>query len=247
MMIPCYPVSFGALFLAVGILNTNTVAGQEDCAHVTGVSVTESSPGIYTFATTISSNETGWDKYADEWRIVDTDTMTILGVRELAHPHVTEQPFTRSLTGVSVPPTVQTITVEAQDSVLGYCGETVELGWSVTGNSWTVTVNSTGTFSTSTGGTTAGISTSGNGVTSGSITTTSETTGNSTSSSVSATASSTTTTTTGGSTSTSTSSSGSSSSGDQGQISEDKNSFSAAATISLMKCSLIWVSCLLLL
>ena len=45
---------------------------------------------------TIAHPDTGWDHYADGWRI-ETEDGTVIGTRELLHPHVEEQPFTRSL------------------------------------------------------------------------------------------------------------------------------------------------------
>lgn len=51
---------------------------------------------------TLAHPDTGWDHYADGWRI-ETAEGTILGTRELLHPHVTEQPFTRSLTVSDLP------------------------------------------------------------------------------------------------------------------------------------------------
>ena len=45
---------------------------------------------------TLSHPDTGWDHYADGWEVIDA-AGTRLGLRELLHPHVTEQPFTRSL------------------------------------------------------------------------------------------------------------------------------------------------------
>lgn len=54
------------------------------------------------FDVTIAHPDTGWDHYADAWRILDPDGRE-LGLRVLLHPHVTEQPFTRSLTGVTIP------------------------------------------------------------------------------------------------------------------------------------------------
>ncbi len=96
------------------------------CADVVDVAI--SGDGPYTFAVTVSSPDTGWDKYADEWRI-ESETGDVLGVRELAHPHVDEQPFTRSLGGVEVD-AGSTVIVAARDSVEGYCGDrlTVTVG-----------------------------------------------------------------------------------------------------------------------
>lgn len=45
---------------------------------------------------TLAHPDTGWDHYADGWEVVSADGAT-LGTRVLAHPHVDEQPFTRSL------------------------------------------------------------------------------------------------------------------------------------------------------
>ena len=45
---------------------------------------------------TLAHPDTGWDHYADGWEVVTGDG-TALGLRVLAHPHETEQPFTRSL------------------------------------------------------------------------------------------------------------------------------------------------------
>lgn len=72
--------------------------------------------------TTVRSGDTGWEKYADAWEIRTTDGV-VLGTRELAHPHETEQPFTRSLGGVEIPDDVTEVVIVARDSVLGFCGD----------------------------------------------------------------------------------------------------------------------------
>ena len=72
-------------------------------ADVIAVQVTQTDAGTYAFDVTIASDETGWDKYADRWEVLAPDG-SLLGTRELAHPHVDEQPFTRSLSGVVIPP-----------------------------------------------------------------------------------------------------------------------------------------------
>lgn len=51
---------------------------------------------------TLLHPDTGWDHYADGWEIVTQDG-TRVGFRELAHPHVTEQPFIRSIKLDEVP------------------------------------------------------------------------------------------------------------------------------------------------
>ncbi len=103
--------------------STVPVDSRAGCADVVGVDV--SGDGPYAFSVTVASADTGWDKYADEWRVEDP-TGAVLATRELTHPHVDEQPFTRTLSGVKIAGN-RTVIVSARDSVEGYCGETVEV------------------------------------------------------------------------------------------------------------------------
>ena len=107
---------------------TDPAAATDGCAHVIAVDVTGAA-SAYTFSVTVASTETGWDKYADAWVVKGVDG-TVYGERILAHPHVEEQPFTRSLSGVAVPEDAAEVVIAARDSVLGFCGEemTVQLG-----------------------------------------------------------------------------------------------------------------------
>ncbi len=68
---------------------------------------------------TLKHSDTGWAHYADNWRIVDNKE-NVLGDRVLAHPHVTEQPFTRGLSSVKIPEGTTTIYIEAHDKVHGW-------------------------------------------------------------------------------------------------------------------------------
>ena len=73
----------------------------------------------WTFSVTLSHGDTGWDDYADGWRVV-TEDGTELGYRELLHPHVNEQPFTRSLSGVAIPDGVTEVFIEARTNTDGW-------------------------------------------------------------------------------------------------------------------------------
>ncbi|WP_136442030.1 hypothetical protein [Pacificoceanicola onchidii] len=73
----------------------------------------------YRFSVTLAHPDTGWDHYADGWR-VELEDGTDLGTRVLAHPHVTEQPFTRSLGGIQIPTGVSTVFVRAKCSDDGW-------------------------------------------------------------------------------------------------------------------------------
>lgn len=97
------------------------LAGEAD---VVDAAATRSGDGTWRFEVTVRHADEGWDHYADQWQVLAPDG-TVLGTRTLYHPHVDEQPFTRSLSGVAIPPEVATVTVRARDSVHGHGGETV--------------------------------------------------------------------------------------------------------------------------
>jgi len=90
-------------------------------ADVVAVDLSRNSDSSYNVAVTVLSDETGWDKYADRWEVLGPDG-TVLGTRILHHPHVTEQPFTRSLPRLRLPPGVTEIRIRAHDSVEGFGG-----------------------------------------------------------------------------------------------------------------------------
>ena len=80
------------------------------------------------FDVAMSSPYDSAERYADAFRVMGDDGV-IYGVRELIHDHANEQPFTRSLLAVEIPPSVTTVTVEGRDQVYGWGGTavTVEL------------------------------------------------------------------------------------------------------------------------
>lgn len=78
------------------------------------VAVAKSGDGTYRFSVTIRHDDTGWDHYADGWRILDMDGK-VLGKRVLYHPHENEQPFTRSLDGVVIPAGTTKVQIQASD------------------------------------------------------------------------------------------------------------------------------------
>uniref|UniRef100_UPI002626C40D hypothetical protein n=1 Tax=uncultured Boseongicola sp. TaxID=1648499 RepID=UPI002626C40D len=73
----------------------------------------------WTFSVTLRHADTGWDDYADGWRVVTQDG-TVLGTRTLFHPHVDEQPFTRSLSGVEIPEATARVFIEARTNADGW-------------------------------------------------------------------------------------------------------------------------------
>ncbi len=88
------------------------------------VATFDDASGTWTFSVTLSSPYDTPERYADAWRVLGPDG-TEFGVRELAHDHANEQPFTRNLSGVEIPDDVAEVTLEGRDQVNGYGGDTV--------------------------------------------------------------------------------------------------------------------------
>ena len=67
------------------------------------------------FTVTIKHADTGWEHYANAFRVYTPDG-ELLGERILHHPHVKEQPFTRTLAGISIPAEVNKVIIKANCS-----------------------------------------------------------------------------------------------------------------------------------
>lgn len=93
-------------------------AAHGDPSEVVDVRMTEGSNG-WRFDVTLAHPDTGWDHYADGWRI-ELEDGTVIGERPLAHPHVNEQPFTRSTSGVVIPDGTTEVFIRARDNVNGW-------------------------------------------------------------------------------------------------------------------------------
>lgn len=93
-------------------------AGEAD---VVAAKATKTGGDTYRFDVTVAHEDTGWDHYANVWQVVGPDG-AVLGERVLAHPHVNEQPFTRSLSGVSIPSDITAVTLRAGDLVHEFGG-----------------------------------------------------------------------------------------------------------------------------
>lgn len=105
------------------MLFTNVVmAGQAAIKHAEF----EKYGASWTIAVTLQHADTGWDHYADGWRVVTPDGM-VLGERTLYHPHVNEQPFTRNLSNITIADDINTVFIEAHDKVHGWNPERLEV------------------------------------------------------------------------------------------------------------------------
>lgn len=117
------------VLLATGALAAGLVApdaARAGKADVVAARAECSAERVCSFSVTVKHADTGWRHYASRYEIVSPDG-TVLGTRVLRHPHVHEQPFTRSLAGVEIPEGVERVTVRAIDEVHGAGGETAEV------------------------------------------------------------------------------------------------------------------------
>jgi hypothetical protein len=106
------------------LLSTATIANEADV-----IDVKTQCDGECTFYVTVAHQDEGWDHYANRWEVLTPDG-DVIATRTLAHPHVSEQPFTRSLSHIKIPAGVKKVVVRAHDSVHGDGGTTfdVEIG-----------------------------------------------------------------------------------------------------------------------
>ncbi|MCW8858167.1 MAG: hypothetical protein OQK50_04835 [Deltaproteobacteria bacterium] len=93
-------------------------AGEADVVRVE----VNKSGSSYSFNVTVQHGDEGWQHYADKWDVIGSDGK-ILATRVLYHPHVNEQPFTRSLSGVAIDAGNREVIVRAHDLVHGYGGQ----------------------------------------------------------------------------------------------------------------------------
>jgi len=106
---------FSILVLSSAFIATPLFANEVEIVNVHFIKKAKT----WTVRTTLRHNDTGWEHFADAWRVVDEEGNE-LGKRVLYHPHENEQPFTRSLNDLSVPLGINTVYVEARDNVHGW-------------------------------------------------------------------------------------------------------------------------------
>ena len=112
---------------------TPSVTGEEGAANadVTFVRAVQEEAGSWTFHVTVRHPDTGWEDYADGWDVVLPSGEVVKPdagsdfTRPLLHPHVDEQPFTRSQSGIEIPEGVGQVRVRAHDLVDGWGGQEV--------------------------------------------------------------------------------------------------------------------------
>ncbi len=101
------------------ILASSLFSNEADVLNVKSICDTNKNCN---FSVTIKHNDTGWNHYVNKYEILSPSGV-ILATRVLFHPHVDEQPFTRSISGVKIPNGVYKVTVRAYDSVHKFGGK----------------------------------------------------------------------------------------------------------------------------
>jgi hypothetical protein len=92
---------------------------------------------VWIFHVTVEHPDTGWEDYADGWDVLTPDGTVLKPdpdspfTRLLLHPHENEQPFTRSQSGITIPPGVTQVRVRAHDLVDGYGGREIVVDLSI--------------------------------------------------------------------------------------------------------------------
>ncbi len=111
-----------SIFLAFTLTSYSlAISGEADVVNVEAICNSDSTCD---FIVSVKHADDGWEHYANRWEVRTADGKRI-AIRELAHPHVNEQPFTRSLKNVQIPADVTEVSVRARDSRHNYGGKEI--------------------------------------------------------------------------------------------------------------------------
>lgn len=113
------------LMMMFGLTSIFAQVVQADEVEIVNVYMQETDSG-WRADVTLKHNDTGWEHYADAWRVVDGNGH-LFKTRVLYHPHINEQPFTRSLSGIIIPAEQTIVYVEAHDKKHGWSSQRVKV------------------------------------------------------------------------------------------------------------------------
>jgi len=111
-------LKLAGLVICIYLLSFNTAVNANE-VQILSADFHNNNASTWSVSVTLKHDDKGWDHYADIWRIV-SEKGDMLGKRVLYHPHVSEQPFTRSLAGIRVPEGINIVFIEAHDKVHGW-------------------------------------------------------------------------------------------------------------------------------
>ena len=104
-----------SILSALSLLGASQLVSAGE-ADVIAVEITATGSNTYRVEVTVRHADEGWDHYANKWEVVAPDGK-VLGTRVLYHPHVDEQPFTRSLSAIEIPEGINSVILRAYDLV----------------------------------------------------------------------------------------------------------------------------------
>ena len=113
------------LMMMFGLTSIFAHVSQADEVEIVNVYMQQTDSG-WRADVTLKHNDTGWEHYADAWRVVDGNGH-LFKTRVLYHPHINEQPFTRSLSGIIIPADQTIVYVEAHDKKHGWSSQRVKV------------------------------------------------------------------------------------------------------------------------
>ncbi|MEO0392317.1 MAG: hypothetical protein AAF213_03600 [Pseudomonadota bacterium] len=122
----CRSILAAAAILALPFVATLTFAvplnpAMAGKADVLDATLEALGNGQYRVTATIRHDDEGWEHYVNRFDVVAPDGQ-VIQQRVLFHPHVDEQPFTRSLEVLLIPEGVDRIIIRAHDSRHGLGG-----------------------------------------------------------------------------------------------------------------------------
>lgn len=123
------PVLLSLSFLCLGFATApahTTEPARQKFPDVLSAEVRARGSDRFDFDVTISSPYDTPQRYADAFRVSSPDGR-VFGERVLLHDHAAEQPFTRDLHGVVVPPGIRRVVIQARDRTHGYGGRSIDV------------------------------------------------------------------------------------------------------------------------
>jgi hypothetical protein len=108
------------VLLSLLLLSTSVIslAGEAD---VLSAEVEHLNGDFYRFKVSVHHTDENWDHFAKAWEVLSPDG-TKLGARILQHPHINEQPFTRSMT-ITIPKQINKVNIRAYDLIHEFGGK----------------------------------------------------------------------------------------------------------------------------
>lgn len=107
------------VFVALLLVLSCAQPSRADAPRIVAAVARPGAQGLWQFEVTLVHPDSGWDHYASAWEVLTPDGAR-LGLRELAHPHVDEQPFTRALSRTAIPEGVTEVVIRARCNLDGW-------------------------------------------------------------------------------------------------------------------------------